>query len=230
MKRIFFVLSLALLLGTASVLADITNGLVAYYNFENLAGTVGETIVDQSGHGHDGICRQDQSTLKAPTLVSGPNGLSDALNFDGAFYVQIPNHPDFDISDNVTLAAWISVDAFDQAWQTMFCRGDWSWRLHRSGSSDNVAFHMNGLANGYGADGLATNIRVPKRWLHLVGTYKNGVGANLYINGALEASNPGVSGLINTSGNDPVTIGAQINNGSLGRQWRGPPARRRPRT
>ena len=80
---------------------------------------------------------------------------------------------------------------------------------------------MNGLANGYGDDGQTTNLRVPKRWLHLVGTYRNGVGACLYINGTLEASNTGVSGLINTSGSDPVTIGAQIDNGTLRRLWRG---------
>jgi hypothetical protein len=147
--------------------------------------------------------------------------LGDALNFDGAFYVQIANHTDFNITDNITLAAWVSVDAFEQDWQTMFCRGDWSWRLHRSSSSDYAAFHMSGLANGWGADGTTTNIRVPKRWLHLVGTYKNGVGAKLYINGALESSNSGVTGLINTSGSDPVTIGAQIDSGGLRRQWRG---------
>ena len=64
-------------------------------------------------------------------------------------------------------------------------------------------------------------MRVPKRWLHLVGTYKNGVGATLYINGAVEAVNTGVNGLINTSGSDPVTIGAWINSGTLSRQWQG---------
>jgi hypothetical protein len=214
-------IALTLLLGSKLALADITNNLVAYYNFEGLTGAVGETVVDQTGRGHDGVCRQDQNTLKAPTIVAGPNGLGEALSFDGSFYVQIPNHPDFDITDNITLAAWVSVDALIQDWQTMFCRGDWSWRLHREGSSDFAAFHMTGLANGYGADGGTTNIRVPKRWLHLVGTYKNGVGATLYINGAVEASNASVSGLINTNVSDPVTIGAWINGGSLQRQWQG---------
>jgi arylsulfotransferase ASST/concanavalin A-like lectin/glucanase superfamily protein/carbohydrate binding protein with CBM4/9 domain/dockerin type I repeat protein len=218
-KRIIVLSALAL--ATGPVWADITNNLVAYYNFEGLSGIVGETVVDQSGNGHDGICRQDQSTLKAPTIVSGPPSLGDALNFDGSFYVQIPNDPAFNISDNITLAAWISVDAFNQAWQTMFCRGDWSWRLHRESTTDYACFHMTGLANGWGADGATTDILVPKRWLHLVGTYKNGVGATLYINGAVEAVNNSVTGLINTSGNDPVTIGAWINNGVLSRQWLG---------
>ena len=45
-------------------------------------------------------------------------------------------------------------------------------------------------------------------------------GACLYINGAVEAT-AAVSGLINTNGNDPVTIGAWINNGVLSRQWQG---------
>ena len=217
----FLPFCLTLLLSSLMARADITNGLVAYYNFENMTGAVGETVVDQSGHGHNGVCRQDQSTLKAPTLVAGPSGLNSALSFDGSFYIQIPNHPDFNATNSVTVAAWVSVDAFDQAYQTMFCRGDWSWRLHRLNTSDNAAFHMNGLTGGYGADGATTNVRLPKRWLHLVGTYQNGVGARLYINGALETQNAGVSGLINTSGNDPVTIGAQIDNGVLRRQWRG---------
>jgi hypothetical protein len=220
MKRNSLLFALMLLV-TPALRADITNNLIAYYNFENLTGAVGETVVDQSGHGHNGVCRQDQSTLKAPTIVAGPNGLGDALNFDGSFYVQIPNHSDFNITDNITVATWVSVDAFDQDWQTMFCRGDWSWRLHRSGSSDYGCFHMSGLANGYGVDGQTTNVRVPKRWLYLVATYRNGTGATLYINGAVETSNAGVSGFINTSGNDPVTIGAQIDSGVLRRQWRG---------
>jgi hypothetical protein len=221
MKKQWLILAAGVFAGCATARGDITNNLVAYYNFEGMAGTVGETVVDQSGRGHDGVCRQDQGTLKAPTLVPGPNGLGDALNFDGAFYVQIPNHADFNITDNITLAAWVSVDALTQAWQTMFCRGDWSWRLHRSGSSDFAAFHMTGLTGGYGVDGTTTDIVNPKRWLHLVATYKNGVGAHLYINGTVEAFNSGVSGLINTSGNDPVTIGAWINGGVLSRQWQG---------
>ncbi|HEX4646893.1 MAG TPA: hypothetical protein VH598_14920, partial [Verrucomicrobiae bacterium] len=114
------VATLAIFAGTTPVFADISNGLVAYYNFEGLSGVVGETIVDRSGHGHNGVCRQDQSTLRAPTIVQGPKQ-DDALNFDGSFYVQIPNHPDFNVTDNITVAAWVSVDVFDQAWQTMFC-------------------------------------------------------------------------------------------------------------
>ena len=220
MKQHLLIWTAAWLLAALVARADITNGLVAYYNFEGLQGIVGETVVDQTGNGHNGICRQDQNTLRAPTLVAGPTGLGKALSFDGNFYVQIPNAPDFNVTSNVTLAAWVSVDAFTQAWQTIFCRGDWSWRLHRNGTSDYVAFHMNGLSGGYGPNGGTTDIAVPKRWLHLVGTYQNGVGANLYINGTLEAS-AAVSGLINTSGSDPVTIGAWINGGVLSRQWQG---------
>ena len=164
--------ALGLLLISRPVWADITNNLVAYYNFEGLTGLVGETVVDQTGNGHNGVCRQDQNTLRAPTIVPGPNGLGQALSFDGNFYVEIPNDPAFNITDNITLAAWVSVDALTQTWQTMFCRGDWSWRLHRDGSSDYAAFHMTGLSDttggdSYGVDGQTTDIRVPKRWLHL---------------------------------------------------------------
>jgi hypothetical protein len=215
------VVALALLLGCQPVLADITNNLVAYYDFECVSGAVGETVVDRSGHGHDGVCRENPSWLKAPVVVPGPNGLGEALNFDGAFIVQIPNHPDFNITDDITVAAWISVDDFTRDSQAIFCRGDWSWSLRRETSTDYAAFDMSGLLNGSGADGQTTNIRVPKRWVHLVGTYGNTLGAKLYINGILEAANTNVSGLININGNDPVTIGARIDHGVLSRQWQG---------
>ena len=211
---------MAIFLGAAATKADITNGLVAYYNFEGMSGLVGETVADQTGNGHNGVCRQDQNTPKAPTIVPGPNGLGNALSFDGNFYVQIPDASGFSVTSNVTVAAWISVDALTQDWQTIFCRGDWSWRLHRNDLTDYAAFHMSGLSGGYGASGGTTDIAVPKRWLHLVGTYQNGVGAVLYINGAVEAT-AAVSGLINTNGSDPVTIGAWINGGVLSRQWQG---------
>ncbi len=211
---------LALWLAAVSARADITNGLVAYYDFEDLTGAVGETVVDRSGHGHDGVCRQDQSTLRAPALVAGPLGLGQALSFDGAFYVQIANHSDFDLATNITVAAWVAVDVFDQDYQTIFCRGDWSWRLQRRSSTDYITFGMSGLSGGNGANDTTTNIRLPKRWVHVVGTYTNGGGATLYFNGAL-GTNSVVSGQISTNGNDPVTIGAQINTGTLRRQWKG---------
>ena len=213
---------LALLAGVKPALADITNNLVAYYNFEGMAGLAGETVVDQSGNGHNGVCRQDQNTLKTPTIVAGPDGLGNALNFDGSFYVQIPNHPDFNITNNLTLAAWVSVDTFDQAWQTIVCRGDWSWRLHRSNLTDYAGLGLSAASGGtIPLNGTTTNLRVPKRWLHVVGTYQNGVNECLYINGVLEASNPSAAGLISTNGSDPATIGAQINSGTLRRQWKG---------
>ncbi len=203
--------------------ADIESDLIAYYNFEGLTGTTGETVVDQTGHGHNGVCRQDQSTLKAPAIVSGPTGLGDALSYDGAFYVQIPNHTDFDIVGPITMAAWIKVDLFDLDWQTFFCRGDWSWRLHRSdgGSSDpeEVAFHMSGLSD-YGPYGV-TDV-VDGQWHHIVGVWPgDGTPATLYVDGGIDAVSGTLTGTINTEGNDPVTIGAQINNGNLGRQWKG---------
>jgi len=169
---------------------------------------------------HNGICRQDQNTLRAPTIVSGPNGLGKALSFDGNFYVQIPNAPDFNLTSNITVAAWISVDALTQDWQTIFCRGDWSWRLHRNDLTDYAAFHMSGLSGGYGANGGTTDIAVPNAGCISSALIKTAIGATLYINGAEEAT-AAVSGLINTNGSDPVTIGAWINGGGLSRQWQG---------
>jgi len=213
-----------LLLSVSQVWADIESDLIAYYNFEGLSGMVGENVTDQSGKGHHGVCRQDQATLKVPTIVSGPSGLGDALSYDGAFYVQIPNHADFDVLGPITMAAWIKVDLFDLEWQTFFCRGDWSWRMARNGSDppdpEEVVMHFSGLDGGWGVNG--TGDVVDGQWHHVVGVWTgSGNFATLYIDGSEDAISGLLTGTINTMGNDPVTIGAQIHNGQLRRQWKG---------
>ena len=69
-------MSLALILAAIPARGDITNNLLAYYNFEGLAGTVGETVVDQSGNGHD----LDGPSSHQPVKLSsgGPNELAFA--------------------------------------------------------------------------------------------------------------------------------------------------------
>ena len=201
--------------------ADIDSNMVAYYNFESMTGIDGETVVDQSGNGHNGICRQDQSMTKAPTIVPGPVGLGDALYFDGNFYVEIPNHEDFDITNSITISLWFKVDQFNTDWQTMFCRGDWSWRLARNSSTDGVSFHLSGFGDIYGSWG-GINVN-DGQWHQIVGVWSgSGTATKLWIDGIRDTARDDVlTGSINTSGNDPVTIGAQINGGSLGRQWDG---------
>ena len=205
----------------AAARGDIESGLVAWYNFESLTGLDGEIVVDQSGNGHNGICRRDPLVTKAPTLVPGPAGLGDALFFDGNFYVEIPNSDDFNITQGITIALWAKVNEFDADWQTMFCRGDWSWRIARNSSTNGASFHLSGFGSIYGSWG-STNIN-DGQWHHIVGVWTgSGNPTKLWVDGVRDtAQDDTLTGSINTAGNDPVTIGAQINEGTLRRQWKG---------
>ena len=216
---LIFVCNIVIFCNTA--LSDIDSGIVSYYNFESLSGTNGEIIADQSGNGHKGICKQDLFNMKSPTIVSGPDGLGDALSFDGNFYIEIANHPDFDITQSITIALWVKVNELSNEWQTMFCRGDWSWRVARNSSGNSACFHLSGFGSIYGSSG-GININ-DGRWHHVVGVWPgSGYATKLWIDGVRDTANDEtLTGSINTSGGDPVTIGAQIHEGTLRRQWIG---------
>ena len=215
-------LSVIILSNTAS--GDIESNLVAYYDFESVPDAKGSLILDKSGNGHFGICRQDQSTTKKPTIVEGPSGLGDALYFDGNFYVHIANHADFNITDCITISLWFKADQFDTEWQTMFSRGDWSWRLSRNASTDAACFHLSGFTgeeNIYGSWG-AINVN-DGQWHYIVGVWDgSGNATKMWIDGIRDdAMDDILTGSISTSGDDPVTIGAQITEGQLRRKWKG---------
>ncbi|MBW2210527.1 MAG: LamG domain-containing protein [Deltaproteobacteria bacterium] len=71
-------------------------GLVAYYPFNGNAN-------DESGNGNDG------TALGGAVLTSDRFGNADAAySFDGTSgYIQIPDSPDFDFNQPITLTAWI---------------------------------------------------------------------------------------------------------------------------
>jgi Tol biopolymer transport system component len=73
----------------------LNDGLVAYWSFDNAS----ELGHDDSGNGHNG-------TVYGATSVSGICG--NALGFDGIDDdVRIQPSPDFDLTDNITIVAWV---------------------------------------------------------------------------------------------------------------------------
>ncbi len=182
------------------------------------------------GNGNDAsIFGNDGTFVNSPEVVLGdPNVvLGQALHLDGTNYVSIDNAPVFDIPGPITLSAWIKVDVFDTDWQTFFCRGDWSWRMARSGGDsadpEEVAFHMSGPSD-YGPYGVKDV--VDGQWHHILGHWPgDGTPATLYVDGAVDAATGNLTGSIQSAAqagaDDPVTIGCQINYGTVQRQWKG---------
>jgi hypothetical protein len=173
-----------------------TGRLVAWWKLDDGSGN---TAVDSSGNGLAG------SVVGNPNWTAGIVG--GALKFDGdGDYVDIGKDPKFNITNQITVAAWIKVDAFDKEWQTIISKGDSSWRLQRNWDKGTLEFGSTGLVvpgNRWG--GIYGKVNVNDgQWHHAAGTY-DGSKLNLYVDGSLDVS-ADVKGAINVN-DQPVLIG-----------------------
>ena len=109
-------------------------GLVAHYEFEGNA-------ADTSGYQPPA----DGLVVGNPTY--GPGVFGRAIDLDGdGDYMDCGNESYFDLTEQITVTAWIKVSEFDKKYQTIISKGDNSWRLARVGDSNNVEFACNGTA------------------------------------------------------------------------------------
>jgi len=155
----------------ASARADITTGLVGYWPFNGDARDAG----DQGLHGTE---------VGNPSYIEG--AIEKALGLDGdGDYVTCPDHAAFDITEAITVSAWIKVNTFDKQWQYVVGKGDSAWRIVRENTTDNVRWRANGPTPTLAVIG---NVNVHDgQWHHVAGTY-DGSTAVLYVDGTANAS------------------------------------------
>ncbi|MHC4431833.1 MAG: LamG-like jellyroll fold domain-containing protein, partial [Planctomycetota bacterium] len=204
-RKLFCIISFvaALGMGLMSVAEAADPDLVAHWKFDETSGTV---AFDATGNGHDGTIMGD------PQWV--PGKLGGALEFDGSGdYVDCGSSTDYQIPVNISITCWIKVDVFDKTWQAIITTSDSSWRVHRSGSTNNIAWGSTGLTP---LDLTGTTDVSTGDWFHVAAVY-NGAQKLLYINGELDASSDS-TGEISTV-TTPVFIGE--NSGATGRHWAG---------
>ncbi len=185
-----------------------TGGLVAWWTLDDGSGDI---AIDDSGNGHDGSLVGDTSW--APGITGG------ALKFDGdGDYVDIGDAPALNITNQITVSAWIKVDAFDRDWQAIVTKGDSSWRLQRDNNNNHLEFACTDLAvPGTTWSNIFGTIDVNDgQWHHVVGVY-DGDMMYLYTDGKLDASAE-ASGTIQIN-NRPVYIGENAER--PGRCWDG---------
>jgi len=157
-----------------------TGSLVAWYKFDEGSG---DTVADSGPVGIDGSVHGD------PSWTDGV--LGKALIFDSNDdYVNLGNHSKFNITNKITVSAWIKINAFDRDYQTIISKGDTSWRLQRNAGTDTLEFGCMGLPipNNSVWGGIFGKIKVNDgRWHHAAGTY-DGSRISLYVDGALDVS------------------------------------------
>jgi Concanavalin A-like lectin/glucanases superfamily len=169
------VLAITLALGPGYTQADVREGLVADYRFDESSGRL---AVDSSGHHLHGRLEGH------PQWVRGYYG--HGLHFDGAHdYVYIGHHETLDVTQ-YTLTAWVKTDGrtTDPERQEILEKAGAYWLNIR-----NEAYRLR--AGGFfgGCRGrpywtyLDTPTGVPlQKWTHVASTY-NGTALTIYLNG-----------------------------------------------
>jgi hypothetical protein len=174
-----------LLMGCAwfpKAMADLNEGLVAYYPFDGNA-------IDQSGNGHDG-------TVYGATLTPDRFGKANsAYRFDGVnSYIKINDSPRFNLS-TFTIMAWAKWegDKPDDAYAIV---SNYSGRVAASDDLQHYGLRMASLDQGgefFYDDGSDwddvrgdTSALDDGKWHFIVGVLNEGVEAKIYIDGQLE--------------------------------------------
>jgi hypothetical protein len=173
-----------------------TGGLVAWWKLDDGSGS---TAADSSDSGLAGALAGD------PTWVDGIVGGALKLDGDGD-YVNMGTDPKFNVTSQITVAAWIKIGAFDRQWQAIVTKGDSSWRLQRNSDTNTLEFAGTGLVvpnNRWGGIYGKANVN-DGQWHHAVGTY-NGSQLCLYVDGSLDVSAE-VKGSVKIN-DHPVLIG-----------------------
>jgi hypothetical protein len=195
---------------TGNVWSFETGALVSLWKLDETSGSI---VKDSSGD-NNGTLVGDPQWQPAAGKVGG------ALLFDGdGDYINIGRDSDFDITDQITVSAWIKVNQFDREWQAVIAKGDSSWRIQRNQNENSLEFACTSLKIPSGAPWgnlLGKRSVNDGQWHHVAGIY-DGNKMYLIIDGDVDASQS-ASGRINTN-NQPVYIGENAENTQ--RFWNG---------
>jgi hypothetical protein len=190
----FFVMVSSFVLASA-VKAD----LIGWWRLDEGLGTI---VADFSGLGHNGFFAEG-----TPEWVEGRFG--NALKFDGTNKVEIPDHPDFHLTDAVSIALWAKPEDTQPEYAKFFCKqksGEYPYGIQYNSSGSSIRATVNASAR---ADSSSTPSFVGE-WAHLCMTY-DGSAVILYKDGE-EAGRIDASGELQQ--NDlSLSIGGRLGSG-----------------
>lgn len=183
------------------------DGLVAYYPLDEFADTT--VVPDESENDNDGEASGD------PTVVGGL--VDNAFAFDGDDHVSVPDDPLLDLTQELTLAAWIKPP--DTA-QTNFTRVISRETSGVGNRQYNVGFDSAGTNPRAIVDTTGTNsVEVvgttdvtDDDWHHVAMTFDSNDSLTIYVDGESEDSSSVSSQLVSRT--SPVTIGREAHGGA----------------
>jgi hypothetical protein len=181
--------------------------MIAWWKFDE---TKGETVIDSSGNGLNGKLVGDARIVS--DLVRG-----NVLSLDGdGDYVDCGNNQAFDITNSITVTAWVNITTVPTIWTSIVNKGETAWRLSTYRDQRRFHFAINPGATGPYING---NIEVAAgEWHHVCGTY-DGANIRLYVDGVEDPNSPMANSRGITTNGEPVYIGG--NSEKPGRYWNG---------
>ncbi|KHD05514.1 hypothetical protein PN36_12315 [Candidatus Thiomargarita nelsonii] len=192
----------------SGAMADLNDGLVAYYPFDGNA-------QDESGNGNHG-------TVHGATLTEDRFGhLNSAYNFDGMDDCILANDSTtLDIQNNISLIAWIKTRGTDEGETGMIVAKHYTHWARAYALYERKVYYSqqypDGITFSYVDDHNNDHVTITDRtddnnWHLIVGTYNKSTGiSELYVDGILKNSNNfGKIDLMQTS--VPVSIGCYLN-------------------
>lgn len=183
MKKLFgytMLLSALMFIGIGYATADLAEGLVVYFTFDNVKG---KTVVDDSGNG------LDADIIANTEIVKGKYGDAIRITNVGADCVNVPAADELKISGEITMAAWINQDAWstDGQWFDKNCHNGGELNSYGIGAFNGGTNFNMFLGSGNGRPTLSQPHALDtKKWQHVVGTY-DGTTMKVYVDGEVAA-------------------------------------------
>ena len=186
-----YIFILGLLL-TTTVQAE----LVGWWKLDDGSGTI---AVDSSGFGNNGTLMAGAASFPEWKTAVGDFRIGKgALEFHGGAaegegdFVDCGTSSIFDITENITFACWVKIDAFTMTYQYIFSKG-LSYMIIRANDTRYLRVVFNGLGVGDGGDAYyagGTTIPIDDgQWHHVAGSYDSSTGiVAFYTDGVLEES------------------------------------------
>lgn len=144
----------------------------------------GNTVAEDSAGINDGTVHGGASWLSSGGMLDG------AIQLDGDGYVRIPNESNFDLVDQITVAAWVKNDSREEDFQSVIAKGASAWQISSIGQKRRMRrfrFSISEVPAYVDVDGI---ISVgASEWHHVCGTY-DGANLRLYVDGVLDPASP----------------------------------------
>ena len=158
---------------------NLDESLVSWWRMDEVFGS---TVIDYMGR-NDGIA---VGTFQTDASVYGK-----AFSFDGNDYIKVADDPSLDITNELTLSAWINIDRYINYGKVVIKRHvntNNPWELYGIDMGYNNPFFRFFISNSSAGSWTAafdnSHILDYDRWYHVVGTY-NGSLMSLYVDGIL---------------------------------------------